>query len=139
LQPGSSINEFHAIFLQFVCNRAENSVSVLFLEPEQQPHCAQIRADIKKVPGGDLSKHDALTDPMVRQRCDHLGKLADLDPDDLIDQLGELRIGLVLERHGDKALDPEAAGLAGKQERQRPATGDEAACLKGQIHATRSN
>ena len=57
---------------------------------------------------------------------DHFGKLADLEPDDVVHQRGQLGVGLAVKGGGHQPFGALGAGLAGKEQRQRAIAGDDA-------------
>jgi hypothetical protein len=134
-EPGRSVDEFHAVFLQFIGHGAEQSVRVFFLHPHEHTHCAEIGTQVEKIFRRELAGHDALLDAAAGEGGNHLADLADIEPDDLIHQRGECGVGLALGGDGDDALDAGGAGQPREIERQRAAAGDEADGFKRKVHA----
>src|ERR1035441_3696444 len=79
-----SLDQLNALALQLVGNRAEDRVGILFPQAQQQREGAEIGSNIKQALGGDLAGHDAVLDAAVGEGGQHLGKLADLEPDDFV-------------------------------------------------------
>src|ERR1035437_87691 len=71
-QPRGGLDQLNALALQFVGNRAEDRVSILFPQPQQQREGAEIGSDIKQALGGDLAGHDAVLDAAVGEGGQHL-------------------------------------------------------------------
>jgi hypothetical protein len=72
-----------------------------------------------------LSHHDTLADSAVGKGGNHFGKLADFEPNDLIDERGQSGVSLTFESDGHQAPDAEAPGFPGEGQRQRTVAGDD--------------
>ena len=131
-EPRRRLDEFHAVLFQFIGNRAENRVRILFLEPHEDPHRAQVGPEIKQVFRRDLAEHDDLLHAPAGERGDHLPELADLDPDDVVHERRER--GVALGGGGDDAFDAGGAGEPGEFQRQRAVAGDEADGFERKVH-----
>jgi len=60
----------------------------------------------------------------VGERGNHFRKLADFEPDDVVHERRERRIGFIFERDGDEPFDPGGARQPGKFQRQRTIAGN---------------
>jgi len=125
-EPRRRFHQFHAVLFEFVGDGAEDRVGVLFLEAEQDSHGAQIRPQVEQVFRGHLAGHDALFHAPVGEGGNHLGKLSNLEPGDVVHQSGQSWVGLALHGGGDDALDAGGAGQPCEIEWQRAAAGNQA-------------
>ena len=137
LEPRGGVDEFDAVLFEFVGDAAENGVGVLFLEAEEECHGAEVGTEVEEIFGGDLSDHDALGDAAFAEGFDEFVELPDFEPDEVIDECGELGVGLVVEADGDEAGDAERAGLAREEERQGAVAGDDAEGFRRVDHGRR--
>jgi hypothetical protein len=103
-------------------------------QPEQQTHCPEIGADIEQVFRRNLAEHHAMPDASLGQSRNHPRKLSDLDPRNFIHERGQLGIRFALECDSYESFNSHTSGLAGKHQRQRPASGDDTARLDGLAH-----
>ena len=125
-QPGCRLDQLHAVLFQRIGNRAENRAGISFFELQQQCHGAEVRAKIEKILWRNLTHHDALLHAARREGRDHFGKLADFQPDDIIDEFRQFGIGFALKRHRHEPFDAQVARLFGEKQRQRAIACDDA-------------
>ena len=123
-EPRNGFDEFDPVFFQFVGDRTKNGVGVPFFDFEEERHRPQVGTEIEKIFGSDLPDHDALMNIAAGEGGNHLGKLADLEPDDFVHQRGQCGIGLSIKRDGDKAFDTQCAGLPGENQWQETIAGN---------------
>src|SRR5262245_13104071 len=83
-KPGGSLDQFDAFLLQLVGERAKDGMRVLLLESQQNSHGTQIRPNIEQTLGCDLTEHHALSHAALGESRNQLGKLSDLQPNNLI-------------------------------------------------------
>ncbi|MFM1942022.1 MAG: hypothetical protein RI897_1004 [Verrucomicrobiota bacterium] len=105
LEPGGGLDEFDAFLPEFVGDGAEDGVGVFGFEFEEEAEGAEVGADVEEVFGGDLSGHDTVVDVLFLEGLDHFGELADADPGDVVDELGEFGVGFPFEGDGGDMLD----------------------------------
>jgi hypothetical protein len=134
-EPGSRLDQFHAVFFKLIRHGAKDGVGIFFLQTHENAHRAQVGAKIKEVFGGDLAEHHALFHAPVGKRADHFAQLADFHPNDVIHQFGERRVGLTLGGGGDETFHTGGAGKPGKFKRQRAIACDEAERFRCEIHS----
>ena len=72
-----------------------------------------------------MPSHDTVFDPTLGERRNHLRELADLEPNDFVNERGKSRVCFALDGDGYQAFNPLAAGLACQFERQGAVAGDE--------------
>ena len=82
-----------------------------------------------------LSGHHALFDAAAGECGDHFTDLARVQPNNLVHQPRQGRIGFTLGRHGDDAFDPGGTGESRKIERQRAVAGNQADGFERQVHS----
>ena len=107
-EPRRGLNQFHAVFFQFIRNRPEDGMGVPFFDLEQQRHRAQIQAQVKEVLRRDLTHHDALFDSAVREGGNHFAQLAHAQPHDFIHKLRQHGVCFILKCDRHDALAPAA-------------------------------
>src|ERR1039457_6679493 len=71
-QPRCGLDQLNAVALEFIGNRTEDSVSILFPQAQQQREGAEVGADIKQALGGDLAGHYAVLDAAIGEGGQHL-------------------------------------------------------------------
>jgi len=76
-------------------------MGILFLGPEEEAQGPEVRSDIEEVARGNLPGHDALCHSVFGEGSDEFGELSDADPGNFIDQIGQVRIGLLFEGNSD--------------------------------------
>ena len=94
-----------------------NMVWALF-QAHQQAQRAKVGAQVEEVLGGDLPDHDALLHTALGEGLAQFVQLPHPHPFDLVDQFGELGVGLIFEGGGDQTFHPHVAGLLRQLERQ---------------------
>ena len=124
LQPGRSIDQLNPLLLKFIRNRSENRARIFFLEPQQQPQPAEVRAHVEQVLGRDLPGHYAMPNTALFKRIDELGKLSDFDPVSLVSERFDLRTGFVREGDSHNLLYALSARLSRNHQGQGLAPGN---------------
>lgn len=125
LEPGGGFDEFDAFLAEFVGDGAEDGVGVFGFEFEEEAEGSEVGADVEEIFGGDLSGHDAVVDVLFLEGLDHFGELADADPGDVVDVLGEFGVGFPFEGDGGDALNTGLAGFAGDEDGEGAVAGDD--------------
>ena len=87
-------------------------MGVFFFKAKQQAHGAQVWAEIEKVFGSDLADHDALRNAAAGKGFNHFCKLANFEPNDLINKTRKFGICFAFECDGDDAGDADGTGFA---------------------------
>lgn len=99
---------------------------IFLFEANEHAHGAQVGAEVEKIFGRDLADHDALGNAAAGEGIDEFVELADLEPDDFVDERGEVGICFAFKGDCDQAADAGAASFARERKRQRTIAGDDA-------------